>query len=119
MSDTIPEVDPTCDDPTEFTVSEQPMLKQLVAMGWDFVRGDLDYPAKTFRNSFSETILLEPLRAAFRRLNLDSGGNEWLNDLTIDRAVRELTRRDGRGLVEINRAFMERLVSGVRVAVAE
>jgi type I restriction enzyme R subunit len=119
MSDTIPEVDPTCDDPTEFTVSEQPMLKQLGAMGWAFVKGDLDYPAKTFRSSFSETLLLERLRAAFRRLNLDSGGNEWLDDLTIDRAIRELTRRDGRGLVEINRVFMERLASGVRVAVAE
>lgn len=118
MSDNIPEVDPTCDDPTEFTISEQPMLKQLVAMGWDFVQGDLDYPSKTFRSSFSETILSERLRAAFRRLNLDSGGNEWLDDLTIERAIRELTRHEGRGLVELNRNFMERLVTGVRVAIA-
>jgi type I restriction enzyme R subunit len=106
-------------DPNEFTISEQPMLKQLVAMGWAFVQGDLDYPAKTFRASFSETILFERLRAAFRRLNLDSGGNEWLDDLTIERAIRELTRHEGRGLVEMNRNFMERLVTGVRVTVAE
>jgi hypothetical protein len=87
-------------------------------MGCDFVEGDLDYPAKTFRASFSETILIDRLRVAFRRLNLDSGGCEWLDDLTIERAIRELMRHEGRGLVEMNRNFMERLVTGVRVPVA-
>ena len=86
----IPEVDRERDDPNEFTEVERPLLIQLVAMGWDFVRGDLDYPAKTFRSSFRETVLEPRLKAAIRRINKDDLGNEWLDDLTIDRAVREL-----------------------------
>ena len=38
----IPEVDRERDDPNEFTEVERPLLVQLVAMGWDFVQGDLD-----------------------------------------------------------------------------
>jgi len=36
------EVDRERDDPNEFTEVERPLLIQLVAMGWDFVQGDLD-----------------------------------------------------------------------------
>jgi type I restriction enzyme R subunit len=115
----IPEVDYERDDPCEFTEVERPLLLQLTGMGWDFVRGDLEYPAKTFRTSFRETILLPRLKAAIRRINRDAGGNEWLDDLTIDRAVRELVKPEGRGLLELNRNFAQRLQTGVRVTIAE
>src|ERR1039457_4080356 len=115
----IPHVDYERDNPNEFTEVERPLLVQLVEMGWDYIKGDLDYPAKTGRTSFSETVLLERLRSAFRRINTDERGHEWLDDLTIDRAVRELLRPEGRGLLELNRSFMQRLQVGVRVVVAE
>ena len=114
-----PEADRERDDPNEFTEVERPLLVQLVAMGWDFVQGDFDYPARTFRKSFRETILEPRLKAAIRRINKDDLGNEWLDDLTIDRAIRELLKTDGRGLLELNRNFTQRLQTGVRVPVAE
>jgi hypothetical protein len=115
----IPETDRERDNPNEFTEVERPLLVQLVAMGWDFIQSDLDYPGKTGRTSFGETVLLERLRAAFRRINKDEHGREWLDDLTIDRAVRELLRPEGRGLLELNRASTTPLQTGVRVAVAQ
>jgi type I restriction enzyme R subunit len=115
----IPEADPGRDDPNEFTQVERPLLKQLVAMEWDFVQGDLEYPAKTFRTSFRETVLEPRLKAAIRRINKDDHGNEWLDDLTIDRAIRELLKPDGRGLLELNRNFTQCLQTGVRVTVAD
>ncbi|HEY0073082.1 MAG TPA: type I restriction endonuclease, partial [Abditibacteriaceae bacterium] len=111
--------DSTFDNPNEYTVSEAPLLQQLVAMGWEYVEGDLQYPAKTGRSSFSETILLERLKAAFRKVNLDEAGDEWLDNLTIERAIRELLKPEGNGLLEMNQHFMQRLVTGVRVTVAE
>lgn len=105
--------------PNELTVVELPLLRQLAAMGWECLEGDLDYPEKTGRTSFAETLLTGKLKAALRRVNLDHNGQEWLDDLTLERAVRELTRHEGSGLVEMNRHFMDRLVRGVRVTVAE
>ena len=72
----------------EFTVSEWPLLKQLHAMDWEVVLGNLEYPANTFRTSFADTILTEKLKAACRRVNLDHNGHEWLYDVKLDRAVR-------------------------------
>jgi type I restriction enzyme R subunit len=115
----IAEVDFERDDPNEFTVVEQPLLTQLVGLGWDYVAGDLEYPAKTFRTSFRETVLEPRLKAAIKRINKDDHGNEWLDDLTIERAVRELLKPDGRGLLELNRNFTHRLQTGVRVTVAD
>jgi len=60
----IPESDRERDDPNEFTEVERPLLVQLVATGWDFVRGDLDYPARTFRGSFRETVLETALESS-------------------------------------------------------
>lgn len=115
----IPDSDPSRDDPNEFSLVEAPMLRQLVAMGWDYIEGGLEYPQKTGRTSFAETILTEKLKAGFRRVNLDHNGHEWLDELTLDRAVRELTKHEGRGLLEMNQHFMRRLVNGVRVTIAE
>src|SRR5438552_3691698 len=115
----IPEVDLERDDPNEFTVVERPLLLQLAAMGWDFVQGDLEYPAKTFRSSFRETVLEARLKEAIRRINRDEHAKEWLDEITIERAIRELLKADGRGLLELNRNFTQRLQTGVRVTVAE
>ena len=90
----IPLTDPERQDPCEYTEVEYPMLKQLASMGWQYLQGDLDYPEKTGREHFRETLLKPRLRAAIRKLNLDPQGNEYLDDVTIDRAIRELERSE-------------------------
>src|ERR1043165_9172306 len=115
----IPLTDPERQDPCEYTEVEYPMLAQLAGMGWQYVRGDLDYPGKTEREHFRETVLRPRLRAAIRKLNLDPQGKEYLDDLTIDRAVRELERTESQGLLDRNKELTEKLVRGVRVAYVE
>lgn len=45
----IPELDPDPkrETPNEWTTVERPLLQQLVAMGWEYLEGNLDYPQKT------------------------------------------------------------------------
>src|SRR5262245_8528433 len=112
----IPLNDPERQDPCEYTEVEYPMLKQLEGLGWGYLRGDLDYPQKTEREHFRETLMKPRLRAAIRRLNLDPDGNEYLDDITIDRAIRELESTESHGLVARNKELTEKLVLGVRVA---
>ena len=119
LSSPIPEEDLEREYPNEWTLVERPLLRQLAAMGWDFLAGDLDYPQKTGRVSFRETILRDRLRAAIRRINRDAYDQEWLDPVTIERAIRELLRPEaGRGLLEWNRVLTERLLAGVLVEVA-
>lgn len=47
--------------PNEWTTVERPLLQQLVAMGWEYLEGNLDYPQKTFRNNFREVLLQDHL----------------------------------------------------------
>src|SRR5205823_8937919 len=98
----IPATDYSRENPNEYTEVERKLLLQLVVMGWDFIQGDLDYPAKTGRSSFSQAVLMERLRSAFRRINKDENGLEWLDDLTLDRVTRELLRPEGNSLLELN-----------------
>ncbi|HNQ90204.1 MAG TPA: type I restriction endonuclease [Verrucomicrobiota bacterium] len=117
--ETIPLEDLERQDPCEYTEVEYPMLKQLAGMGWKYLRGDLDYPQKTERENFRETVLRPRLRAAIRKLNLDPDGNEYLDDLTIERAMRELERSEATGGLAKNKELTEKLARGVKVAYAE
>ncbi|MHC1744962.1 MAG: type I restriction endonuclease [Syntrophobacteraceae bacterium] len=109
----IPELDPdpARESPNEWTTVERPLLQQLVAMGWDYIQGDIDYPQKTFRESFREVLLREPLRKAIRDIN----EAEKLDEVTIDRAIRELERSEKPGGLDRNRELTEKLIKGVSV----
>lgn len=115
----IPLTDPDREHPNEYTEVEYPMLAQLVGMGWEYLQGDIDYPQKTHREHFRETILKPRLRAAIRKINLDDKGNEYLDDVTIDRAIQDLQRTTTQNLLDRNKELSERLVLGVKVAWAE
>jgi type I restriction enzyme R subunit len=115
----IPLEDLERQDPCEYTEVEYPMLAQLAGMGWKYLHGDLDYPEKTERGHFRETLLKPRLRAAIRKLNLDPQGHEYLDDVTIDRAIRELERTESQALLERNKELTEKLVRGVKVAYVE
>jgi type I restriction enzyme R subunit len=115
----IPLTDPDREHPNEYTEVEYPMLAQLVGMGWDYLQGDLDYPQKTFREHFREVILKLRLHAAIRKINLDDAGNEYLDEVTIDRAIQELQRTETQNLLDRNKELTEKLVRGVKVPWAE
>jgi type I restriction enzyme R subunit len=109
----IPELDPgpERETPNEWTTVERPLLLQLAAMGWEYMQGDLDYPQKTFRENFRDVLLREPLRKAILKIN----AAENLDDITIDRAIRELERSDKPGGLDRNRELTEKLIKGVSV----
>lgn len=58
----IPLTDNEREYPNEYTEVERPLLVQLGAMGWQYVRGDLDYPQKTFRERFRDVLLRDKRR---------------------------------------------------------
>ncbi|HBG19820.1 MAG TPA: restriction endonuclease subunit R [Desulfobulbaceae bacterium] len=106
-----PDPDPGRETPNEWTTVERPLLQQLAAMGWEYLQGDLDYPQKTFRENFRDVLLYEPLRHAIRKIS----AAENLDEITIDRAIRELERTDKPGGLERNRELTEKLIKGVSV----
>ncbi|WP_051185117.1 type I restriction endonuclease subunit R [Desulfatiglans anilini] len=103
--------DPQRETPNEWTTVERPLLQQLAAMGWEYLKGDMDYPQKTLRENFREVLLREPLRNAIRKIN----AAENLDDITMDRAIRELERSDKPGGMDRNRELTEKLIKGVSV----
>jgi len=115
MTEPIPLTDPDREHPNEYTEVEYPLLTQLVGMGWEYIHGDLDYPQKTDREHFREVILKPRLRAAIRKINLDPDGNEYLDTVTIDRAIRELERAESQHFMDRNKDATSKLVRGVRV----
>ena len=46
----------------ELETVEKPLVEQLLSMGWQYVAGDLDDPARTGRRSFSKLIQEATLR---------------------------------------------------------
>jgi len=61
---------------------ERPFVEQLTAMGWRYVAGNLDQPAKTGRASFAEVVQEGTLRRKLHALNLrDVAGvaQPWLD----------------------------------------
>lgn len=115
----ITEVMPPTSNPTEWSEVERPLLKQLIAMDWQYLEGDCDYPQKTFRDNFRQVLLLPKLKEALRRINLDENGNEYLDELTIERAITELQRIGATGLIQTNKVLTEKLIQGVHVSRAE
>lgn len=67
--------------PSELMYVETPLLEQLKQLGWTVVQLDDSEkhdPQKSFRESFSEVVIVSRLKAALKRLN------PWLNDVQID-----------------------------------
>ena len=81
----------------EWQLSEQPLIAQLEAMGWTYIKGSLDDPAPTGRESFAEVVQREVLRERLRAINTrtlsDGSRTEWLDDERISTAVSALIVR--------------------------
>ena len=75
----------------ELETVEKPFVEQLLTMGWRYVEGDLDAPARTGRTSFTEVIQEATLRRQLHALNLDATGQPWLDDERLSQAVGAIT----------------------------
>ena len=100
----------------EWQLSEQPLIAQLEAMGWTYIKGSLDNSAVTGRERFTEVVqqkvLRERLRAINTRVRSDGTRAGWLDDERISAAVSALTRIAAPGLMEANRVATELLTEG-------
>ena len=95
----------------EYNLVERPFCEQLRAMGWQWIEGDKDVPEFTERANFREVLLKGRLGAALRKLNL-RGGQPWLDDERIARAIRDLEQAAGHRLMEINQSATQLLLKG-------
>lgn len=99
----------------EFTKVEQPLIDQLVSMGWRHITGSIDFPEVTGRETFGEVLLRSELEDALRRINRDPDGNEWLDDERISKAISAIDRITAPRLMEANQEATELLLSGTVV----
>ncbi len=99
----------------ELETVEKPFVEQLLTMGWRYVEGDIDTPAKTGRTSFADVIQEAELRRQVHALNLDAAGRPWLDDERLTQAVAAITRIPAHRLMEANQAATELLLGGVTV----
>ena len=98
----------------EYTTTEQPFIQQLQQLGWTFIEGDLDEPAKTGRDSFADVIQTQVLRKQLANINRRDG-KPWLDDDRISTAVGSITRIAASKLMEANQKGTELLLEGVTV----
>src|SRR5688572_14110118 len=101
-------------NPNEYTTVELPFIQQLQGMGWHYLEGDKDIPELTERSSFREVLLVDRLRDAIRRINLDNGC-PWLDDQRVNQTVGALERLGETDLMEANQAGTALLLSGTTV----
>lgn len=100
---------------------EDPFIDQLVSMvvpsgaEWKHVTGNLDHPSVTGRETFREVLMVEDVKQALRRINLDDHGQEWLDDGRVGTALSALQILGKVKLMEANQAAHELLLKGVSV----
>ena len=102
----------------ELDTVEKPFVEQLLGLGWRYVEGDLDAPARTGRGSFTDVIQEATLRRQLHALNLrqvDGQGQPWLDDERLGQAVAAITRIPAHRLMEANRAATALLLGGITV----
>lgn len=101
----------------EFTQSEEPLIRQLVSMGWRHLDGAAGSavardPSASGRSSFAEVFLLDRLRGALRELNPGPDNGLWLDDRRVSTAAGELTRITAPSLLEASMRATGLLIAG-------
>ena len=97
---------------------ERPFVEQLTSMGWNYLAGDLDRPAKTGRTSFAEVVQEATLRRQLAAINLREVAGvaqPWLDEERVTQAVGAITRIPAHRLMEANRIATEVLQGGITV----
>jgi len=91
---------------------EKPLLDQLNGLDWEII--DLDnkqYPGDTFRETFTEVVMLPVLREQLKIIN------PWLEDDQVEEVVKQLTAGfPGSGLIENNRHVLNLLLENTSIS---
>jgi type I restriction enzyme R subunit len=91
---------------------EKPLLDQLASLHWEII--DLDakqQPDQTFRESFTEVVMLPVLREQLKIIN------SWLEDDQVEEVVKQLTASwPGTGLIQNNRHAFNLLLENTSVS---
>ncbi len=91
---------------------EKPLLEQLAGLQWDIL--DLDKtqtPQQTFRESFTEVVMLPVLREQLKVIN------PWLEDDQVEEVIKQLTAAfPGTSLLENNRHVFTLLLENTSVS---
>ena len=109
----------SCSDPTrnafkldERNHVEKPLLDQLHGLGWEII--DLDskqHPSDTFRESFSEVVMLPVLREQLKIIN------NWMDDDQVEEVLKQLTASfPGTGLIQNNHHVFTMLLENTSVS---
>ena len=91
---------------------EKPFLDQLAGLDWEII--DLDskqHPGDTFRESFTEVIMLPVLKAQLKIIN------DWLEDDQVEEVIKQLTASfPGTDLIKNNRHVFTMLLENTSVS---
>jgi rRNA processing protein Krr1/Pno1 len=91
---------------------EKPLLDQLASLSWEV--NDCDskqHPGDTFRDSFTEVVMLPVLRKQLKVIN------NWLEDDQVEEAVKQLTANfPGTSLIQNNRHAFNLLLENISVS---
>ena len=91
---------------------EKPLLDQLAGLQWQVI--DLDskqHPGDTFRESFTEVVMLPVLRAQLKVINT------WLEDDQVEEVIKQLTASfPSTGLIQNNRHAFHLLLENTSVS---
>jgi type I restriction enzyme R subunit len=91
---------------------EKPFLEQLIGLGWQVL--DLDsrqQPGDTFRDSFTEVVMLPVLREQLKLIN------SWLEDDQVEEVVKQLTASfPSTGLIQNNHHVFNLLLENTSVS---
>src|SRR6516162_2050147 len=91
---------------------EKPFLDQLAGLGWQVIDCDSkQHPGQTFRESFTEVVMLPVLREQLKVIN------PWLEDDQIEEVIKQLTASfPGTGLIQNNRHVLQLLLENTSVS---
>ena len=91
---------------------EKPFLDQLAGLGWQVIDCDSkQHPGQTFRESFTEVVMLPVLREQLKVIN------PWLEDDQVEEVVKQLTASfPGTNLIQNNRHVLQLLLENTSVS---
>ena len=92
---------------------EKPMLDQLKGLGWEIIdlTGKNQKPADTFRENFTEVVMLTVLREQLKVIN------PWIEDDQVEEVVKQLIASfPSKGLIENNKQMLHLLLENTSVA---
>jgi len=91
---------------------EKPFLDQLAGLGWEVLDCDSkQQPGDTFRESFTEVVMLPVLREQLKVIN------PWLEDDQVEEVVKQLTESfPSTGLIQNNQYALHLLLENTSVS---